>query len=120
MSQRGVYCMSERSDRIYNLMVEQNISYGELSKKTDIPKSALQRYATGQTAKIPIDRIEKIAIALNSRAEYIMGWEKKEQPSAVRKELSDREMALLELFDQMPEEKQDIAFKMIQAALGSK
>ena len=27
-------------------------------KKTNIPKSALQRYATGETEKIPITRIE--------------------------------------------------------------
>ena len=33
-----------------------NISYRELSDLTGIPKSALQRYATGTTPKIPYDR----------------------------------------------------------------
>ena len=56
--------MNETSMRILNLLKEKNISYGELSQKTGIPKSALQRYATGQTEKIPIDRLIKISLAL--------------------------------------------------------
>lgn len=44
--------MSEISDKILNLIEEKNISYGELSKISGIPKSALQRYATGKTNKI--------------------------------------------------------------------
>ena len=54
------------------------ITYGELSKKTNIPKSALQRYATGETEKIPITRIEVIAKALNTTAQFIMGWDENE------------------------------------------
>lgn len=67
--------MGEISNRILNLISERNISYGELSKLTDIPKSALQRYATGETEKIPINRIKAIAKALNVSAAYLMGWE---------------------------------------------
>jgi len=50
--------MSEISKRLLQLIEDNDISYGELSKKTNIPKSALQRYATGETEKIPITRIE--------------------------------------------------------------
>ena len=67
--------MLEISDRILSLINENGISYGNLTKLTGIPKSALQRYATGETKKIPIDRIEKIAIALHSTPEYILGWD---------------------------------------------
>ena len=66
--------MSEISKRILELLIEKNISYGELSKLTNIPKSALQRYATGETEKIPIDRLELIAKYLNVDAAYLMGW----------------------------------------------
>lgn len=69
--------MSEISERLLNLINSNNTSYGELSKRTGIPKSALQRYATGETEKIPITRIELIAKALNSSAAYLMGWDKK-------------------------------------------
>lgn len=66
--------MSKISDRLLDLINVNNTSYGELSKSTGIPKSALQRYATGETEKIPIDRIELIAKALHSSAEYLLGW----------------------------------------------
>lgn len=69
--------MSEISNRLLSLIIKNDISYGELSKKTGIPKSALQRYATGETEKIPITRIEQMAKALNSSAAYIMGWEQR-------------------------------------------
>lgn len=66
--------MSELSQRILNIILAKEISYGELSEKTGIPKSALQRYATGQTEKIPIDRLQKIALSLGTTAAYLMGW----------------------------------------------
>lgn len=58
-----------------------NISYGELSHKTGIPKSTLQRYATGDTRKIPLDRIEAIASATNTSTAYLMCWEKEKSPA---------------------------------------
>ena len=61
----GVMIMSETSDRLLAIIKEKDISYGELSKLTGIPKSVLQRYATGFTSKIPVDRLQLIARALN-------------------------------------------------------
>lgn len=66
--------MSDIAKRILDLMQTQGLSYAELSQKTGIPKSALQRYATGNTSKIPMDRIENIAAALGVSAAYLMGW----------------------------------------------
>lgn len=74
--------MSDISKRILDILLNKEISYGELADKTGIPKSALQRYATGQTEKIPIDRLEKIAAAIGTSAAYLMGWEPEERPSA--------------------------------------
>lgn len=69
--------MSIMSDRIARLITEKELSYMDLCKITNIPKSALQRYATGETDKIPVDRIIAIAKALNVTAEYILGWDSK-------------------------------------------
>ena len=80
--------MSEISNRILEIILNKEISYGELSDKTGIPKSALQRYATGQTEKIPIDRLEKIAKAIGTTTAYLMGWEK-ESPEPQRTVVSD-------------------------------
>lgn len=67
--------MSDISERIMRTIKRKNISYGELSNMTGIAKSALQRYATGETEKIPLPRLEKIADALCVNAAYLMGWE---------------------------------------------
>jgi len=67
--------MSDISERILEIILNKDISYGELATTTGIPKSALQRYATGQTEKIPIDRLEKIAKAIGTTTAYLMGWE---------------------------------------------
>ena len=67
--------MNDISRRILARITEKDISYGELSNLTGIPKSALQRYATGETEKIPLDRLQKIANAIGVTAAYLMGWE---------------------------------------------
>lgn len=74
--------MSDISKKILEIILAKNISYGELAEKTGIPKSALQRYATGQTEKIPIDRLEKIATAIGTTAAYLMGWEESATPTS--------------------------------------
>lgn len=67
--------MSDISKRILDTLNLKDVSYGELSERTGIPKSALQRYATGQTEKIPIDRLQKIAKAIGVTTQFLMGWE---------------------------------------------
>ncbi len=72
--------MTERSKRINEAIEKSGYSYPELSRITGISKSSLQRYATGETKKIPIDCIEKIAQATNIDSRYLMGWEDETQP----------------------------------------
>lgn len=67
--------MSDIAKRILDTLNEKDISYGELSERTGIPKSALQRYATGQTEKIPINRLQEIARAIGVTTQFLMGWE---------------------------------------------
>ena len=83
--------MSDISNRILEIILAKDISYGELSEITKIPKSALQRYATGQTEKIPIDRLEKIATAIGTTTSYLMGWDdaSEKQP---RNDVSDEDI----------------------------
>ena len=71
--------MSDISKRLYNSIQEKGFSYGELAKMTGIPKSAIQRYATGQTPKIPMDRLQLLADVLHVSAQYLMGWDEKTQ-----------------------------------------
>ena len=110
--------MSTRSERIKSLIEQSGKSYQEMEKLTGIKKSSLQRYASGVTTKIPLDVIEKLANAFNVSQEYLMGWEeKKSSPSELQ--LTEGEKVLLDLFNRVPEDKQQLVLQMIRAALGS-
>ena len=63
------------SDRIKRAIEESGLSYQVLQEKSGIPKSAIQRCASGNTEKLPIDRIVDIARALNVSPTYLMGWD---------------------------------------------
>ncbi|MBO7663583.1 MAG: helix-turn-helix transcriptional regulator [Clostridia bacterium] len=54
------------------------LTYDELAKKTNLPKSALYRYLNGDTEKIPIDRFQAVCHELHVDAGMLLGW--KEQP----------------------------------------
>ena len=111
--------MSTRSERIRSLIEQSGRSYQELEKLTGIKKSSLQRYASGVTTKIPLDVIEKLSVAFNVSQEYLMCWdEKKSSPS--EPQLTEGEKVLLELFNRVPEDQQQLVLQMIRAALGSR
>lgn len=90
--------MNERARRILLAIEESELSYGELSKLTNIPKSALQRYATGETEKIPIERAEAIAKATGTSAAYLLGWESEKRKADAMSDLLDDD-GLLELIE---------------------
>lgn len=63
------------SERIRKQMELLQLSYGELAEKTGLAKSAIHRYATGLTDKIPTEALEKLAKALGVTPAYLTGWE---------------------------------------------
>lgn len=110
--------MSTRADRIKSLIEESGKSYQDLEKLTGVKKSSLQRYASGVTTKIPLDVIEKLSIAFNVSQEYLMGWDEKEN-SPSEPQLTEGEKVLLDLFNRVPKDQQQLVLQMIRAALGS-
>lgn len=66
--------MSIQSQRLTETIRKSNLSFGDLAKMTGIPKSAVHRYASGETDKIPLDRMELLAKALNCDPAYLIGW----------------------------------------------
>lgn len=66
--------MKENTNRLLDAIKDSGLSYPELEKITGISKSAIQRYATGETKKIPSDRLTKLANALNIASDYLLGF----------------------------------------------
>ena len=65
------------SYRIKRVIEKSGLSFKELEARTGIPKSAIQRYASGDTNKLPVDRLKKIADATHVSPAYLMGWSDK-------------------------------------------
>lgn len=63
------------SERIREQMDILHLSYGDLASATGLAKSAVYRYATGQTDKIPTEALERLAHALGVSPAYLTGWE---------------------------------------------
>jgi len=120
--------MNDLSKRILALIEEKGLSYGELSEMTKISKSALQRYATGETEKIPLPRIEKIAKALNVSSAYLIGWVEEKPPepfedlqifaekqTPATEGLSELAIQIAKLVDRLPQESRKLLLVQIQA-----
>ena len=60
-----------------------NLTYDELAKRTNLPKSALYRYINGDTEKIPIDRFQAICAELHVDAGTLLGWKDYNPPDPV-------------------------------------
>lgn len=71
--------MKNVSSKLLEAFKSSDFSYGELTKATGIPKSALHRYFSGQTPNIPFDRLEAICAALCIDTAELLGWVKGEQ-----------------------------------------
>ncbi len=111
--------MSVQSDRIRNEMLRNSLTLIEIEQRTGIKKSSMQRYVSGQTGKIPMSAIEKLADLFGVSGAYLMGWDEKES-SPSEPVLTEGEKMLLDLFNRVPEDQQQLVLQMIRAALGSR
>jgi len=80
---KEVICTELIQTRLLDLMRANKYSYQDLADITHINKATLQRYFTGRSKKIPIERIWPIAFALNTTPNYLMGDTDDPAPSYV-------------------------------------
>ena len=111
--------MSIQSDRIRSEMQRNSLTLLEVEQRTGIKKSSMQRYVSGETGKIPMSAIEKLAKLFGVSGAYLMGWEEEKEISPAKQELSEGEKILLDLFNRVPEDQQEMVLRMIRVALGS-
>ena len=114
--------MEGMAQRIKNLRHEKGLTLEQVADVVGVGKSTVRKWETGMIANMRRDKIADLAKALGTTPAYLMGWdeeptEKKETPS--KPELTEGEKGLLELFNRVPKDQQQLVLQMIRAALGS-
>lgn len=79
-------------ERIKERREELGYSYQNLADLTHLSKSTLQRYETGGSGNLPLDKLEVLANALKCSPTYLMGWD---ECGEAKVELSDDKYELI-------------------------
>lgn len=108
--------------RIRKALTIRGMKQSELCRITNIPKSAISQYLSG-CFEPKQDRIYLIAKTLDVSEAWLMGYdvpmERQKNIPQDKKDLSEGEKILLDLFNKVPEDQQKLVLQMIRAALGS-
>jgi repressor LexA len=109
---------NELSRKIKELRLERNMTLEEVGKIVGVGKSTVRKWETGMIANMGRDKIALLAHALGVTPAYLMGWGEPTQTSSPNVPgLTDGEKLMLELFRQIPEDKQEVVLEMIRLAL---
>ena len=70
--------MDKCRERMKAAIDKYGYTYEQLEGLTGVAKSSIQRYIVGETEKIPVDFVAKLANITNTSASYLAGFEDKE------------------------------------------
>lgn len=92
------------------------LTYDELAKRTNLPKSALYRYINGDTEKIPIDRFQAVCHELNVDAGTLLGWKDQPPEDPLNNQPVTHEARILSRgIDKLPKEQREQALAVVRA-----
>jgi transcriptional regulator with XRE-family HTH domain len=112
-----------KGERIKHLREQQNMTQEELARRLNTTKQTISKYEKNIVTNIPSDRIEAIAIVLNSTPEYILGWEKVQKKAdtitdvVLRMKTDSDFLSLVETLNNLDEEKIRSVKQMLSAFL---
>lgn len=113
---------SNTADRLKIAMQEAHMKQSDLARATGLSKGGISNYVTGRYEP-KSDIISKLAAALNCSEMWLWGYDvpmkREKKPPSDIKELTEGEQMLLDLFNRVPQEQQQLVLQMIRAALGS-
>ena len=96
-----------------------DMTLDEVAKRCNTTKQTIFKYENEIVTNIPYDKIVLLSNALSVSPSYLFGWDEKES-SPTELQLSEGEKVLLDLFNRVPEDKQQLVLQMIRAALETK
>lgn len=104
--------------RIKEARERRDMTLDEVARRCNTTKQTIFKYENEIVTNIPYDKIVLLSTALDVSPSYLFGWDEKEiSPSEVQ--LTEGEKVLLDLFNRVPEDKQQLVLQMIRAALGT-
>lgn len=87
----------------------------ELGKKCGTTKQTIYKYETGKVTNIPLDRLMKIADAVDVSASYLMGWEDINAEQLTDGELSDVKRSLIQFAQSLTDEQAALALRVLRS-----
>ncbi len=110
--------------KIKELRLKNKMTLEEVANIVGVGKSTVRKWETGMIANMKRDKIALLAKALGTTPAYLMGWDETDKNGKVSNDkttppigLTEGEKALLNLFRQVPEDKQQVVLEMIRLAL---
>ena len=110
------------AQRIRTLRQERGLTLEQVAEVVGVGRSTVRKWETGMIANMRRDKIADLAKALGTTPAYLMGWQEedaKKELSPSEPELTEGEKMLLDLFNRVPEDQQQLVLQMIRAALGN-
>ena len=104
--------------RIKEARERRNMTLDEVAKRCNTTKQTIFKYENEIVTNIPYDKIVLLSNALDVSPSYLFGWDEKEN-SPSEPQLTEGERVLLDLFNRVPKDQQQLVLQMIRAALGS-
>jgi transcriptional regulator with XRE-family HTH domain len=102
-------------ERIANLCKEKGVSGSRMCLELGLSKSTLSNMKNGRTTGLSATTAQKIASYLGVSVGYLLGEEEKEEkPTVNDDELSDNMQKLMKWALSVPENKQELAIKLLQ------
>lgn len=112
--------MSTVGENILLKRKQLGLTQEELAKRMGYKsKSTINKIELGIN-DIPQSKIVQFAEVLGTTPAHLMGWNEDEKISPEEPKLSEGEKLLIDLFRQVPEDRQQLVLQMIRAALSTK
>lgn len=98
---------------------KKNMTQDEVAKLCHTTKQTIFKYESEIVTNIPYDKIVLLSNALSVSPSYLFEWDEEEK-TPDKFVLTEGEKLLIKIFRQIPDDKQDAAIELLQAALKMK
>ena len=110
---------NELGMKIKQLRLARGMTLEQVGDIVGVGKSTVRKWEQGTIANMGRDKIARLANALGTTPANLMGWKERSDATNSPNEpkLTEGEELMLQLFRQIPENKQQVVLEMIRLAL---